>query len=411
MWKRFANRFRCPLCLGALELSAFAQQRVIVDDSYLERAAEQNVLDDDFSVYIDAGMFCCDRCEVAFPIFKGLPVLLPYATKLNEQFAHEWSAELRRMPRRVRFPDRAPVPGERFVLSSFSTEWLAYDFDGVIWEMSYSDHEKRFLAELGAYRPVAGQGMFLELGCGIGITTDLAQKNFGVDALGVDLSLAALRATQRFRANPFLHFVQASVFYLPLPHDAFETVYSRGVLHHTYSTAEAFASLARFCREGGTTYLWVYGPKSINDNGLRRSLYLAERTIRRLLRGRDSGLLASAILYPLAGAYVLFNRARTAGDPTVQRYNFQRALHAARDRFTPEFAHRHDFSEVSEWFAQAGFTNVEVVDWRSMPSADHDDYRRNTGVRGRKSLVAPLPIRARVAVPKAGTTQPQIAKS
>src|SRR5688572_15017354 len=109
--------------------------------------------------------------------------------------------------------------------------------------MYSSDHERRFKSELGRYRPdPVKPGRFLELGCGIGITTHMAQKNFGVDAVGVDLSLAALKATARYRDNPFLHFVQGSVFYLPLEQQSFDVIYSRGVLHHTYSTERAFKS-------------------------------------------------------------------------------------------------------------------------------------------------------------------------
>jgi hypothetical protein len=64
-------------------------------------------------------------------------------------------------------------------------------------------------------------------------------------------------------------------------------------------------------------------------------------------------------------------------------------LHAARDRFTPEFAHRQDADEVCRWFREAGYVALQVVDWRAMPSADHDDFRRNTGVRGRRAVAPP----------------------
>jgi len=180
--------------------------------------------------------------------------------------------------------------------------------------------------------------------------------------------------------------VQGSVFYLPFATESFDTIYSRGVLHHTWSTADAFAALASRCRTSGSMYLWVYGPGSTDDNPLRRMLFAAERRVRRLLQGRDSGLLAKLLLPPLACTYVVFNWTRRLRDRTIQPYNFRRAMHAARDRFTPEFAHRHDHEEVRGWFRAAGFEDIEAVDWRIMPSADHDDYRRNTGVRARKRV-------------------------
>lgn len=385
MWKRFASVLRCSLCSGGLRLSSFEEHQVQLDMHHVALAKSRGLYGAELKTYVETGVLACPQCEVVFPIYKGLPVLLPYETKLHEQFSREFEQPLRALGV-VHFANRQPVQGERFVLNSFSTEWLDYDFDGVIWEMDYSDHEKRFLAELGRLRPERGRGgTFLELGCGLGITTQLAQENFGVDAVGVDLSLAAMRATARYRSNPFLHFVQGSVFYLPFAEGSFDTIYSRGVLHHTYSTEKAFSALARFARPGGVTYLWVYGPKSTDDNVLRRTLFVAEKAVRGVLSGRDSGLLANTLLWPLAGAYVVFNHARRLSDPTIQPYNFRRALHAARDRFTPEFAHRHSDQEVVKWFRDAGFTDPEVVDWRTMPSADHADYRRNTGVRSRKA--------------------------
>jgi len=385
MWKRFAAMLRCPLCAGGLALAEFEAHAAAIDPAQRERAREHGFDGPEFAHWVESGLLTCAACALAYPIFKGVPVLLPYETSLHLAFAAEYDRQLREARARP-FARREPVAGERFVLSSFSTEWLAYDFDGVIWEMDYADHERRFLAELGEHRPVAGRhGTFLELGCGIGITTEMAQRNFAVDAVGVDLSLAVLPATARHKDNPFLHFVQGSVFYLPFSPGSFDTIYSRGVLHHTYDTAAAFRALARYARPGGAAYLWVYGPKSTNDNAFRRGVFVLERSVRQLLRGRDSGWLAHALLWPLAGAYVVFNRCRRLADPTIQPYNFRRALHAARDRFTPEFAHRHSAAEVVGWFREAGYPNPEVVDWHAMPSADHDDYRRNTGVRGRKA--------------------------
>jgi ribosomal protein L32E len=80
--------------------------------------------------------------------------------------------------------------------------------------------------------------------------------------------------------------------------------------------------------------------------------------------------------------YVLFNGMRRALNPAIQPLTLARGIHAARDRFTPQYAHRHEVTEVTEWFRRAGFERMVIVDWKAMPPADHDDYRRNVGVRG-----------------------------
>jgi hypothetical protein len=155
------------------------------------------------------------------------------------------------------------------------------------------------------------------------------------------------------------------------------------VLHHTYSTHEAFLRLARYCAPGGLLYLWVYGPRSISDNLFRRAVYATEVVLRWVLN-RTPAAVSSAVLSPVALGYLAFNGLRHRQNPHIQRYTYRRALHAARDRYTPEYAHRQDADTVSAWFKEAGYGQIEVVDWRDMPTADHDDFRRNTGVRGRR---------------------------
>jgi hypothetical protein len=113
-------------------------------------------------------------------------------------------------------------------------------------------------------------------------------------------------------------------------------------------------------------------------------LYVSEIVLRRILSHQPPGV-ATVALSPIALAYMTFNAFRHAQTPEIQRLSYARALHAARDRFTPRYAHRHGESEVTRWFEEAGFKDIDVVDWRSMPRADHDDYRRNVGVRAMRA--------------------------
>jgi SAM-dependent methyltransferase/uncharacterized protein YbaR (Trm112 family) len=382
MWKRLSSMLRCPTCGGGLELATFEARTVDLSADCVVLASERGLMNNEFNVAVSEGLLLCHACSTWFPITHGVPVLLSYKTGLHDQFGRSHASELTRFSS-WRAPNGVTPKGEELVMKSFSSEWLAYKYDGVIWEMDYSDHETRFLSET-RQQPKGSAGPFLELGCGIGITTYLAHKNFGVDAVGVDLSLAAMRAANHYATNPFLHFVQASVFSLPFASGTFSSIYSRGVLHHTNSTRNAFRCLARQCRPGGFLYVWVYGPGSIMETPLRRILFASEVVIRWVVN-RTPSWVSDVALAPWALAYLLFNGYRHWRNPRIQPYNLRRAWHAARDRFTPAFAYRHDADEVRSWFREAGFENIEVVDWRAMPSADYDDYRRNTGVRGVKA--------------------------
>lgn len=378
MWKRFAQILRCPACSGPLDLRVLDVQRVSPPPTSLALAEARGISPTDCSESVDSGLLVCAGCRLRYPILHGLPVMLPYGTRLHEEFDERWKQPGREEG--LRFPQQTPVPGEEFVRESFSTEWLEYDYDGVIWELSYDAHSTRIEREIGPALegPVRWH---LEVGCGLGLATQVVQQRSGCDAVGLDLSLAALKAARHYRDNPFMHFVQASAFAIPFAPSQFDLIYSRGVLHHTYSTERAFRNVATHCREGGTFYVWLYGPGSIRSTPLRLVLYGLEAATRPFVARAPGSPIAQGFLRTMAVAYVAFNRLRRLGKPEIQPLSFSRGLHAARDRFTPRFAHRHPPKEILGWFSDAGFGRAEVLDWRNMPAAEQDDFRRNVGIR------------------------------
>jgi SAM-dependent methyltransferase/uncharacterized protein YbaR (Trm112 family) len=373
VWTTLLQFITCPFCNGDFELFSLESEEV--------RTSTGVGVD----VRHDTGLLLCHACRYRFPIYQGLPVLLPYTTDLHTSFDAEQTAAVQ-LYGEYSWPSDIPVPGEEFVRKSFSKEWLDYDYDGVVWDLSYADHRARLHAELGVQDLARGID-FLEIGSGLGLSTQFAQEVLEGEAIGVDLSLAALSAARHFRNNPHLHFIQASVFMLPIREHSVDAVYSHGVLHHTYSTRKAFLSMASRCRAGGRTYVWLYGTASMKGSVARRIAWSLEKVARPIIARRLDSLAARTVLAVLALPYVLGNAWHRLRNSTVQPYNYQRALHAARDRFTPLYAHRHTFEEVASWFSAADFAEVEQVDWRTMPAANQDNYRRNVGVRGRRGNV------------------------
>ena len=383
MWKRLMRFLVCPICKGEFALFAFDESTIVVKDKNAILLQEQ-LFDKGFGQFVESGLLICRNCKNWFPIVRGLPVLLPYTTPLHKQFAIDFRDKISQLKLNYAFPCIEPVSGEQFVMASFSKQWLDYQYDGVLWDESYHDLEATFLRETNFHPAQGERPSFLEIGSGLGVTTYIAHKNYHVEAVGVDLSLASMRAAHHYKSNPFLHFLQASVFYLPFREKSFDLVYSRGVLHHTYSTQEAFKAIARYTGPGGRLYVWVYGPQSIKENSLRRLAYLVEASTRPILSKRPTSLLATVFLSLAALGYLAFNAVHRLRSPDTQKYNFERALHAARDRFTPRYAHRHNPKDVVGWFEQAGFQEIEVVDWRIMPPAEQQSYSRNVGVRGKR---------------------------
>jgi len=385
MWTRLAQWLCCPICGHSLELHPFREERTQISEQHLAVARRRDVLDDQFNRYVDAGLLACERCRHIFPIIHGLPILLPYTTPLHNELATKYQSEMAPFSTTHTFPALSPVSGEQFVMHSFSKEWLDYDYDGIIWDLSYEDLESRFLAEIGSDAVSAGRhGVFFEVGCGLGLTTQFAYANLAADAVGLDLSLAVLRASGHFRTHPFLHFVQGSAFYPPLRRGIADVVYSHGVLHHTYSTREAFKAIARCAASPGILYVWLYGPDSDKESLLRQALCRIETIVRPVIAQNPDSITSRIFLNVVSCAYLAGNWGHRVQNAKVQAYTLRKALHAARDRFTPLYAHRHDYEQVAEWFREEGFQGVERVDWRLMPSANQTNFRRNTGVRGRR---------------------------
>ena len=379
MWKRLLPVLRCPICKGSLRLQPLAEHQIDLTSEVRTIAERRGIATQDLTSYVDEGLLLCDPCKLRFPVTHGLPVLLPYTTRLHGEFDTKLAGNPGSASATHRFPEQAPVRGEEFVRESFSTEWLEYDYDGVIWELTYEAHAERIAREIGP--AMQKTNWHLEVGCGLGLATTVVQESSGCDAVGLDLSLAALKAAQQYRNNPFMHFVQASAFSIPLAQDQFDTIYSRGVLHHTYSTERAFRSVALHCAPGGTFYMWLYGPGSVRATPLRAGLYGLEALTRPIVARAPGAPLAKAFLGTMALGYVTFNRLRRLRNPAIQKLTFSRGVHAARDRFTPRFAHRHPAEEILKWYAEAGYESATVLDWRDMPPAERSDFSRNVGIR------------------------------
>jgi hypothetical protein len=95
--------------------------------------------------------------------------------------------------------------------------------------------------------------------------------------------------------------------------------------------------------------------------------------------------LQTAILLPTTPFYILyqnFYRRRNLGAQYTAKYSWNEALHAARDRFTPPFAHRHTYEEVAEWFRTEQYGQLELLRDEPKPTGVSDAYPRNVGIRG-----------------------------
>jgi len=353
----------CPMCHGPLKLR------------------ESNLL----AELITAGALTCAACHDYYPILDGIPRMLTYSTDVARRHASEQDDLVAGLLREgFRLPSAAPPEGEAAVLRNFSREWTNYQWTGESYWSTTPEHILRWIQyALGVERhPLKGQ-FVLEVGVGIGGIADALTKAEDCDIIGVDLSYAVDQAQRYFGRNPRLHLVQASAFALPFRPGTFDTVYSQGVLHHTYSTRAAFDRLAPLVKPDGMFYVWLYSKNEGRATLLRRTLMAVENVVRPVL-ARLPGQLQTVALLPVVPLYMLYQNVyrRARHGSSAAHYGINEALHAARDRLTPPFAHRHTYDEVAAWYREAGFRRLELLRDELLPDGVPNTMQTNVGVRG-----------------------------
>jgi SAM-dependent methyltransferase len=253
---------------------------------------------------------------------------------------------------------------------NFGFEWTTFPKVQLDSE-NQNESETTFRAKTGLTpEDVAGKSV-LDGGCGMGRFSDVVARWHAHQVVAVDLTNAVDAAAENLRGHAGTHVLQADLRRLPLAPEAFDIVFSIGVLHHTPNTREAFMRLAEMVKPGGLLCVWVYSSKlriSLAGGELIR-LYTRRMPSDRLLR------LVRRVEPPITRLKArLPARLPLLVDmaiPISNQPDPQWRLLDTFDWYSPRFQWKHSYAEVERWFSDLRWNDI-----RRLPQP--------VAVRGRK---------------------------
>jgi len=386
MNKRTLTHLVCPVDGEELEALIWESADIELSSDEKQKAERLGIEISELTSEWITGVLVNRRKNLLYPIHNGVPRMLCFQTGVHKAFLRAHGKRLQSELPNFSFPHQEPVEGEREVLRTFSTEWTDYDWDDdAYWNLDKSEWFKCMDYVLGFDKSPAKGELVAEIGMGIGGVANHVSQGQDCEVVGVDLGYAVDPAQQHFGSkNPFMHVVQASAYALPFREKSFDRIYSFGVLHHTYSTIDGVRSVAKYPKDGGRLFVWVYSPWDESRTWIRRRMMKLESVLRPRIAPL-SDPFQTAALAPLIPLYMGHQALRALKRGRGEKfYGVREALHAARDRFTPRYIHRHSPEEVSTWFQELGYSELDSIsDW-PRPDFIPEAFQASTGIHGRR---------------------------
>lgn len=257
------------------------------------------------------------------------------------------------------FPVINSIPrfvGEDAYTDAFSLEWNVHRTTQMDGASGATDSEDRLRATLNMPLEHLEGKLVLDVGCGTGRFGEIVLKHGG-QVVGVDLSFAVEAAQKNVGRHPNMHIIQADLFSMPLRLDAFDLVYSLGVLHHTPDCRKAFAQLPKHVKPGGRIVITVYSAGNkvyiASTNFWRRfTTHLPKRLLYLLMH------MAAPLyyLYRIPGLYHL----GMAIFPINMDRRWRWRVLDTFDCYAPRYQSYHTYPEVFRWFQEEGLSDIRI---------------------------------------------------
>lgn len=237
------------------------------------------------------------------------------------------------------------------VRKRFEYQWKKWGKDEVIFGRK-KEESRRFFFDFSGKKitPEYLNGRStLDAGCGHGRFTGIMAET-GAFAVGLDLGDGVEVAYQKIKDMPNASIVQGDIMNPPFKKQAFDYIWSNGVIHHTPDTRRAFSRLAELVRPQGYLDIWVYPKKSLLWEA-------SQKTIRAVTTHMPAGVLTffCYLAVPLLSVVPTFSKTR------FPKNSWRECAQVIYDWYSPQFQSHHTNDEVTAWYRQEGFDDLEVL--------------------------------------------------
>ena len=113
VWKRFPATLRCIVCHGELELIAIEERTANPSAAHVVQGERLGLSRAQLTESVESGLLPCRACKLWFPIFAGLPIMLPYRTSAHEEFLAAHAGDVRALGEGFESARERPVTGGR----------------------------------------------------------------------------------------------------------------------------------------------------------------------------------------------------------------------------------------------------------------------------------------------------------
>ena len=248
--------------------------------------------------------------------------------------------------------------------SDADDDWMGSpDRFGYSWERfsrPTPDQERQFrlwTIHLSPERDWKGKD-FLDAGCGAGRNSYWAMSYGAKSCVAIDLDDRSLAAARR-NLEPYrtASVQKCSIYEIPFE-NAFDIVFSIGVVHHLSDPVLAVQRLARAARPGGQVLVWVYGYENLK-------LYVnVLNPTRKLLFSRMPLKLVRALAWlPAAMLWALVHIGFTPVKylELLRTFSLRHIHHICFDQMLPRIAHYWRREEAVALFDAAGLKDIKVA--------------------------------------------------